>query len=168
MRAGQNRGAGQSTDYGYPNTYGRRLTPRPLFMPIVRIGFSGRVYFRIYRSTAPCRNPHHLFPLIRFYGPCPASAGGVRRAASRPVVPTSRRCGFYSLIRFRAGRRRFRSVARLRKLGFRIPCFRGSIRIQIGVCPAFRVSYSGNGSKSSNKVRPCAPRVAIARSVQTP
>ena len=75
MRAGQNRGAGQSTDYGYPNTYGRRLTPRPLFMPIVRIGFSGRVYFRIYRSTAPCRNPHHLFPLIRFYGPCPASAG---------------------------------------------------------------------------------------------
>ena len=51
---------------------------------------------------------------------------------------------------------------------FRIPCFRGSIRIQIGVCPAFRVSYFGNGSKSSNKVRPCAPRVAIARSVQTP
>ena len=75
MRTGQNRGAGQSTDYGYPNTYGRRLTPRPLFMPIVRIGFSGRVYFRISRSTAPCRNPHHLFPLIRFYGPCPASAG---------------------------------------------------------------------------------------------
>ena len=168
MRAGQNRGAGQSTDYGYPNTYGRRLTPRPLFMPIVRIGFSGRAYFRIYRSTAPCRNPHHLFPPLRFYGPCPASAGGVRRAASRPVIPTSRRCGFCSRIQFRAGRRRFRGVVRLRKIVLLIPCFRGSIRIQIGGCPAFRVSYSGNGSKSSNKVRPCAPRVAIARSVQTP
>ena len=31
-------------------------------------------------------------------------------AASRPVVPTARRCGFCSRIRFRAGRRRFRSV----------------------------------------------------------
>lgn len=38
-------------------------------------------------------------------------------AASRPVVPTARRCGFCSRIRFRAGRRRFRGVVRHRKLG---------------------------------------------------
>ena len=136
-----------------------------------------RFLYKVYGKPrrVPCAKQMKIPDMLRPVHPDVRSAFATRpgtfSVAGSVFAPGRTECasrGFCSRIRFRAGRRRFRGVARLRKLGFRIPCFRGSIRIQIGGCPAFRVSYSGNGSKSSNKVRPCAPRVAIARSVQTP
>lgn len=168
MRAGQNRGAGQSTDYGYPNTYGRRLTPRPLFMPVIRRGFLGARLFPnlpIDRSMLQPASSVSAHPVLRTL-PCLCRRGAEDGFASGRTDCASLWFLFtHSVSSWSPAVSRRRSAS---QAWFRIPCFRGSIRIQIGVCPAFRVSYFGNGSKSSNKVRPCAPRVAIARSVQTP